>query len=1246
MPGKHNLQHLLARSRFTLAGAIHYVPGYGHMYAWGTSAPTNSVTGYAPGCVYHNLAGTSLDNTLYINTGTGSSSVWEPHATGLLDYKGGYNASTNTPDLDTSPSGVKKGDSYVVTAAGSFFTTTVAIGDMLIAEQDDADAIGEWTIVEKNVDWSNIAETTNLMDDIQLGFGAAAHAQWETADANANAMVLALPEGGATDVPVYVIGTQGAPTVVNADLGFFDGVTQTTLALLDADNDSYFAFDFSADDSPRIRLGGSAVTLTMPPLDFGDDEFLTFGGVAKLGWETADANANALILQLPTGGATDVPVFAIGTADVTVLIDDDLGFFDGVTETTLALVDADGDSWFKVHYSADDTPELIAGGAASTIDFGNRLIVGTSGVKFTNFTTGDNIFQVYATDATATGYTDGFSSSLYATAGNGAGALRPFQGYGEASASSDLAELYGGSFYAKLVDGGKVRSNMYAVMGWMEVEETDAADAPNGYVAGLLGIYDTNGVDPSVTLTTPGGKAAVLGCIKDNANSTPHAAMLAFMEGDATGTAVPAAFKAVSVRSTAGGGFTYGLDLYDEAGHGENIQTADIRLFGGQTIHGLTAGDITLPNAHLALGDDNFIKFGGAAQLGWETADANANALILQLPTGGATDVPVFAIGTADATAILNADLGFFDGTTETTLALVDADGDSWFKIDYSADDTPRLSAGGAATEILLDTHIRHGGRINQDAYIVVEDAATDSARGTNLKAAYTAAKSLTPGGSALSATNRAVVIVPAGRYDFGSTALDVDTDFVDFVGVGECRRSEDGTLRMPDTALICDTDDEVVNVTARDVHMSGFHIIHETAAKVGLRIDEANAADRARFVDIGITNNGVLDQAVDDGTNTDIGSYFENCHTVSNLLGECATVSGTLVYCSGGDDSFAGAGYVASGTFIDCHVEGVNGFAGSGGTASGTFKRCTASGNNAFGGSGTASGTFEYCSCDGQSAFGGNGVASGTFRNCVSGTESFGSNDTASGTFIDCESTGIDSFGFNATASGTFIRCRSGQDSFGTDGTISGSFTDCIGGNGSFRSGSETGANAKLIRCICEEFDGSMENFQGTMEGCRFIATGSNVDILTLAPLTTGTSRTDSNMANSSTTVICLQDNDYTSDFPVGDYVKNATDGTWHRIVSAAMGDGGDADGNDDTLVTVTPAAVTQFDGLAVQAHHAPKIYNNTLVASGTGDSINAASSTPAVVTHMRTNKALNANVVNVVLTNHYNVVDAGVVA
>jgi hypothetical protein len=72
---------------------------------------------------------------------------------GALVYKGGYNASTNSPNLDSSPSAgaVVKGYTYTVTVAGTFFSTEVQAGDMIIAETDDPSLESEWTIVNKNI---------------------------------------------------------------------------------------------------------------------------------------------------------------------------------------------------------------------------------------------------------------------------------------------------------------------------------------------------------------------------------------------------------------------------------------------------------------------------------------------------------------------------------------------------------------------------------------------------------------------------------------------------------------------------------------------------------------------------------------------------------------------------------------------------------------------------------------------------------------------------------------------------------------------------------------------------------------------------------------------------------------------------------------------------------------------------------------------------------------------------------------
>jgi len=71
--------------------------------------------------------------------------------TGQMVYVGGYNASTNVPNLDSTPTGIKIGYTYTVTTAGTFFTVPVQVGDMLISEKDNPTVEADWTIVNKNI---------------------------------------------------------------------------------------------------------------------------------------------------------------------------------------------------------------------------------------------------------------------------------------------------------------------------------------------------------------------------------------------------------------------------------------------------------------------------------------------------------------------------------------------------------------------------------------------------------------------------------------------------------------------------------------------------------------------------------------------------------------------------------------------------------------------------------------------------------------------------------------------------------------------------------------------------------------------------------------------------------------------------------------------------------------------------------------------------------------------------------------
>lgn len=91
---------------------------------------------------------------------------------GLLEFKGGYNANTNTPNL-TSGVGILKGDYYVVTVAGTFFGTPLEVGESLFANIDTPVTLADWTIVQGNVVYASetVAGIVQLATQFQTDAG-------------------------------------------------------------------------------------------------------------------------------------------------------------------------------------------------------------------------------------------------------------------------------------------------------------------------------------------------------------------------------------------------------------------------------------------------------------------------------------------------------------------------------------------------------------------------------------------------------------------------------------------------------------------------------------------------------------------------------------------------------------------------------------------------------------------------------------------------------------------------------------------------------------------------------------------------------------------------------------------------------------------------------------------------------------------------------------------------------------------
>jgi hypothetical protein len=175
---------------------------------------------------------------------------------------------------------------------------------------------------------------------------------WEVADANANYWAFELPSGGSVNVPVLAVGIG----IDGVDLGLFDGVTQTTLAVMDADRDSFISLDYSADDAARLR---SNTNITISPT-----------GSLSVG---TDGSGNDVVFYSATSGdnftwnASDEVLQITGTNGQTSLdiLDGDVKIVD-----TLYFFDRGGESM-----SSDGSTLTVAG---TVVFSGNITVSGTT----------------------------------------------------------------------------------------------------------------------------------------------------------------------------------------------------------------------------------------------------------------------------------------------------------------------------------------------------------------------------------------------------------------------------------------------------------------------------------------------------------------------------------------------------------------------------------------------------------------------------------------------------------------------------------------------------------------------------------------------------------------------------------------------------------------------------------------------------------------------------------------------------
>ena len=146
----------------------------------------------------------TIPTTPSANASAASKQYVDQSNVGQSIFQGGYNAATNIPDLDVSPSNlVKKGWFWAVTDTGVFFAETVQPGDLIYANQDNPGAtFANWVVVQSGQDIATAGASDGATVKGIAGFNSA-HFNvtangWVSSDIYGGGSTLGIvPSGGA-----------------------------------------------------------------------------------------------------------------------------------------------------------------------------------------------------------------------------------------------------------------------------------------------------------------------------------------------------------------------------------------------------------------------------------------------------------------------------------------------------------------------------------------------------------------------------------------------------------------------------------------------------------------------------------------------------------------------------------------------------------------------------------------------------------------------------------------------------------------------------------------------------------------------------------------------------------------------------------------------------------------------------------------------------------------------------------------
>lgn len=220
---------------------------------------------------------------------------------GLIDYQGSYNASTNTPDLDTTPSGILQGQMWECSAAGAFFAFALDIGDIIIAKQDDPTTEAHWIINKKAGGGGGGGLTPVFITDADSPYTASA-GELVYCNSTAGAITVELPATPGDADRVRVVDSAGAAAANNITIdGNGETVNGDATFVLDLNFGQFDgAYNGTGTDWEHALSGGSLTEANVNDLTSGIE---TFFFAASL-FNVAGAVSPATVVQ---SGASTYP---------------------------------------------------------------------------------------------------------------------------------------------------------------------------------------------------------------------------------------------------------------------------------------------------------------------------------------------------------------------------------------------------------------------------------------------------------------------------------------------------------------------------------------------------------------------------------------------------------------------------------------------------------------------------------------------------------------------------------------------------------------------------------------------------------------------------------------------------------------------------------------------------------------------------------------------------------------------------